>query len=282
MPCTETLTPLNLKDMLKTLFSTYKHFFFRGIGYGIVLNLPFFIYVAVYGITSLTDYDKWQGIPLVLAFLISLFFFIFCYAVICKATRQNYLGQSVDWNAANKAVISNSWSFSGTYIASIFWIVLKSSLLLLVSMLIFFTVTNVFNMRDINSLIFVGIILGIPVIVSYIFFYIHYILVIPVVSEEYKGINESLNRSRDLVSGNRWRVCGYTVFFTALPSVMIFLVKLILSLLSDHFRSVDPETIALVSFSVEIIVSIFVWFLIPILITLLYFDLIKRKNAILK
>lgn len=125
MPSLPTLEALKLRNMLKIIFSFYRQFFFRGIGYGLLINIPTFIYVAIYGISSLNNYNNFKGFQLSTTLFISFFLLSLSFASISKATSQLYLVQPVDWNFANKSAIYNAWRFSGAFFVSLFWNILK-------------------------------------------------------------------------------------------------------------------------------------------------------------
>ncbi len=231
--------PLNFGGFFKLLVTFYKHFFVRGICYGLLATAPSIIFTIIVGSVSQKDMTWGQFLFYANIFSIGVLLANFGYIALCTACSQHYLGERVNWKLANAAGKKNVWRFLGT------------SLL-------------------------IGILFGLGLIclvIPGILVVMNYAVALPVVALENKTVQDSLNRSKELTYGHRKRISGYLSVY-GLFSILIgmFVVSVIAFFIDSENFGI---TYKFVFYGFEVIT----FALMPLYTTLLYFDLCARKEA---
>lgn len=231
-------------DFFKLILLFYRQLFFPGICYGLLAFAPTMIFRAFYEPT----HDPMIQIILTLNTIVaSILLTNFGYCAICKACRQLYLGEPLDWKVANAVGKKSIFRFSGAFFISLIMIMLWTLCL---------------------------IIPGFLAILSYA-------VILPAIVLENKTIMDSLKRSCDLAKGEKWHICKrfiiFGVFFIIF-SIIFGAIFLALSSLVNLFVTVEFVAIR---FYFSHLVDVILFILPPIFTTLLYFDLRVRKEITL-
>lgn len=131
-----------------------------------------------------------------------------------------------------------------------------------------------------GALVCLGVLAFIPIIGLFAYINIRWSLVVPAIMVEDLGPREGLRRSWQLIGGYWWRTFGLTLLLSILTAVIAGGPSaVVLGLFAAFFRNLDPVALSLVSGIVTVIISLFIFPLQLITITLLYFDLRVRKEG---
>ncbi|MGQ9675337.1 MAG: hypothetical protein ACUVX1_06685 [Chloroflexota bacterium] len=255
------IRPMGVGDILDEMIRLFRQNFLTFIGIAAVPLVPMGVLqmlqmaIVGYGVDSLStlsDEGVYQFGPSALSLLLSLVSFLatlLCYAALTSAVSQRYLGQAI--------------SVGGSYGLAIphFWRLLGASMLIgVVALALSLTV------------------IGIPVA---IFLVIRWAIFMQAVVIEGQGFG--LTRSSSLVKGTWWRVFGILIVAGIFLYVLYLIPTLLIAIpLGIAALVAIPESFLLFSAAflvVNTLLGIVTAPIIPIVSTLLYYDLRIRKEG---
>ncbi|MBI4322384.1 MAG: glycerophosphoryl diester phosphodiesterase membrane domain-containing protein [Chloroflexi bacterium] len=261
------LRPMGAGDILDEAIRLYRHNFRTFVGIVAVLQVPILllqmIQLAIVG-PNILDFSRLgrssEPLPGSLIFGsvsslalggLSFLAFLFIEAALAAAISERYLGRRITVGRAYRATISCFWRMLGT--------VLVTGLIL-----IFLAITIVF-------------------IPAAVFFGIRWAFVVQAIAIERAGVRRALFRSSRLVKGSWWRVLAIVILAAILQLMVAGLpASMIGAVLGGAAMLLSPGGLFAFSVVNTLVGSVFGILaapLIPIIATLLYYDLRVRNEG---
>jgi len=115
----------------------------------------------------------------------------------------------------------------------------------------------------------------------FVIIYIRYSLIVQAIVVENRSLLSSFSRSFDLTSGWWWRIFGISLVLFVIVVIISFLFGEVLFSISGNFRAIDilPFFCVLPSSLLATAVAIILEPIVPLAVTLMYFDLRVRKEG---